>query len=107
MDKPPKELVKRLREVNAIIAKLNPAIRSSAFSLFEPYIAGAPIAKGSGAGRGDEPQDSATEDADEFFTKHATDNPKPADNAMLVAAHFYSQYGSQSFGSEQIKKIAD
>ena len=34
-----KELVKRLREVNKIITKLDPAIRERAFILLEDYLA--------------------------------------------------------------------
>ena len=34
-----KELVKRLREANKIITKLDPAIRERAFALLEDYVA--------------------------------------------------------------------
>ncbi|MBZ5719314.1 MAG: hypothetical protein LAO03_02935 [Acidobacteriia bacterium] len=99
-----KELVKKLEEVNAVITKLDPAIRSEAFSLLKPYLG----TRGSSHGGSSEettPDGGDTDDAEAFFTKHP--EGKPADNAVLAAGYLYSQYGSQAFSLAEVREVAD
>lgn len=98
-----KERVNRLEEVNKIIEKLDPAIREQAFALLKPYITGLKHSAH------DENEDGeagggASPSAEEFFSKH--EHGKPADNAMLLAAYQYSQYGSAPFSIEEMKNLA-
>jgi hypothetical protein len=43
--------------------------------------------------------------AEEFFTTH--EGGKPADNAYLVVAYLYSQYGATPFSMEDVRAVAD
>ena len=76
-----KERVKRLQEVNAVIAKLDPAIKEHAFKLLESYITGkkSTQAETGQGGAGGEP-----DNMEEFFS--GFDHEKPSDNAFCVAA---------------------
>ncbi len=104
------ERVKRLKEVNSVIAKLDPAIRGEAFSLLSPYVTSQPT-KGQRSGSaaqehhgGAEHRPADTDDAEEFFAKHP--GKKPSENAVLIAAHLYSQYGKQPFQLDDIRGLA-
>jgi hypothetical protein len=106
-----KERVKRLKEVNSVIAKLDEAIRAAAFSLLSPYVTGQPTkSQGSGSaarehhgGGADQPAD--TDEAEAFFTEHT--GKKPAENAVVIAAYLYSQYGKQPFGLDEVRGLAE
>src|SRR5258708_6050733 len=102
------ERVSRLKEVNEVIEKLDPAIRELAFSLLAGYVTGQPYKSTEGAspadaspngGDGSEPQTV------ELFAKYP--DGKPSDNAVLIAASLYSQYGAQPFKLDEIRAIAD
>lgn len=97
-----KQRVKKLREVNSIIAKLDPAIREHAFKLLETYITGKKTKQA------DPPpaQDSGNIDdsMEQFFSK--LDHEKPSDNAFSIAAYHYSQYGKEAFSYDEVRSIA-
>lgn len=98
-----KESVSRLEEVNAVVSKLDPAIRGEAFSLLKSYVT---------AGRaviGDLPPHAFPStgggDAEQLFTKYGS--AKPAENALLAAAWIYSQYGVQPFSISELRSVAE
>jgi hypothetical protein len=96
------ERSKRLLEVNKVIKELDASIRLAAFNLLEDYVTtGDP-------GRGKENANitdiSNGKGREAFFSKFDTE--KPADNAVLLAAHLYSYYGSVPFSMDEIKALA-
>lgn len=94
------EIVKRLKEVNEVVAGLDPAIRSAAFEVLRPYIVG-----GGGHQEPKEPEGvEATADAEAFFTKH--EGEKPSENVLLAATFYYSQYGAVAVGVDDLRAIA-
>jgi len=99
------ERAKRLKEVNDVIKDLDPAIREGALPLLAEYVTGyaterKPAQEPSG-GNGHElvPQDTT-----EFFAKFP--DGKPSDNAVLIAASLYGQYGAEPFRLDEIREIA-
>lgn len=96
-----KDRVKRLKEVDKVIKSLDPAIRAASFELLESYITSGDhtSSKTGGKGKGGEVTTS-----DELFTKH--EHKKPHENAMLITAYLYSEYGSEPFSLEEIRKKA-
>jgi hypothetical protein len=101
------ERVKRLKEVNEVIEKLDPAIREGAFSLLTGYITGQ-AHKVDGKHQPDAPPDEregSEEQMKELFGNYP--DGKPSDNAILIAAWLYSQYGAQPFKLDEMRQIAD
>ena len=98
-----KERTKRLLEINEIIKKIDPTIRPAAFALLQDY-----VSAGAAAAKQNKPiatlDDGGGEDREEFFSKFTHD--KPAENALLISAYHFSQYGSSSFTTDEIKSIA-
>ena len=85
------ERVNKLNEVNKIIEKLDPSIRAESFKLLQTYITGKEKVTGS--------SDEAVKeieyhdvDKESFFKRF--DHNKPSDNALLIAAYLYSQFGT-------------
>lgn len=117
------EVVKRLKKVDKIIAELDPAIRAPAFATLQPWVinrletqsgGGAATSKTRPAKRGavkSVPEmsmpvdDNSGLDRDNFFLKFNHD--KPSDNALLVAAWHYNQFGVAPFSGDEIRKLAD
>ncbi len=100
--------VKRLKEVNEVIEKLDPAIREGAFSLLAGYITGHPHNTGEAAhdARVGMVEGGASEQQmAELFGKYP--DGKPSDNAILIAAWLYSQFGAQAFRLEELRGIAE
>jgi hypothetical protein len=101
------ERVKRLKEVNEVIEKLDPAIREGALSLLAGYVTGQPHTAdgkppaGAGAGEGEESDLQMTE----LFGRYP--DGRPSENAILIAAWLYSQYGAQPFKLDEMREIAD
>jgi hypothetical protein len=97
-----REKADRLKEINEIIKQLEPEVRAAAFALLQNYVA----ATGERLkAKNSSDQETATpEDLEGFFSQFNTD--KPADNALLVAAYHYSQYGSAVFGVDDLKSKA-
>lgn len=99
------ERVKRLQEVNGVIKDLEPAIQEAALALLADYVTGySAVHK-----RAQQPADGIDGkpvgvDSAEFFAKFP--EGKPSDNAVLIAAHVYSQYGAESFKLDEIRELA-
>jgi len=98
-----KQRVKKLKEVNSIITKLDPAIREHAFKLLEAYITGKKTKHTDSPPPPDD--ESIDDDMEKFFSK--LDHEKPSDNAFSIAANHYSQYGKEAISYEEIRVIAD
>lgn len=102
------ERVKRLKEVNEVIAKLDPAIREHAFSLLAAYVTGQPYKRAESVDSttsrtlGESESEPA---ASEFFAKYP--DGKPSDNAVKIAAFLYGQYGAQPFKLDELRAIAE
>lgn len=100
------ERVQRLKEVNEVIEKLDPAIRQGAFSLLTEYVTGH-AHKNKAA-----PQESHTKPAEQEDPQSSNlyarfRDAKPSDNAVMIAADLYSQYGNQPFTLDEMRNIAD
>jgi hypothetical protein len=101
------ERVKRLKEVNEVIEKLDPAIREGALSLLAGYVTGQPHTAdgkqkaGTAAGEAEESNLQMTE----LFGRFP--DGRPSENAILIAAWLYSQYGAQAFKLDEMREIAD
>ena len=103
------EIVVRLQQVNGVITKLDPAIRSEAFSLLKAYVSGSqpPTSDRSAPANGARQEDTGPDltASEEFFTTH--EGGKPAENAYLVAAYLYSQHGTAPFSTEDVRTVAN
>jgi hypothetical protein len=99
------ETVKRLREVNAIVEKLDPNIRSSAFELFRPYLAETlpkhQQSQVSVAPAGTSGPSSLLD----LMEKHP--GAAAHTNAYLLAAFWYGQYGIEPFSLDDVRKLAN
>ncbi len=105
------ETVERLKNANAVIAKLDAAIREEAFSVLLPYVKGTPAPKGGrdggNAGGGGGENGDAVEpptDRDDLLNKHGGE---PVDNVLLAAAAWYMEYGSAAFSKADIQEVLD
>lgn len=117
------EVVRRLKRVDKIIAELDPAIRAPAFATLQPWVvspsattlssrSSTPSTKKKAAkskaasDTSPEPAgDNSRLDSDAFFLKFNHD--KPSDNALLVVAWHYNQFGLAPFSGDEIRKLAD
>lgn len=103
------ERVKRLKEVNEVIEKLDPAIREAALSLLSDYVTGQPTKRDGGQAHETQnaPSDPQTNMATLEGLVGGHPDGKPSDNAVLITAHLYSQYGAQPFRLDEVQAIAD
>jgi hypothetical protein len=98
------EIGERLIEVNKIIAKLDPSIRIAAFDFLKSYISGGkftpatephkPLATEASAG-----------DVSDLIQKHG--DGKPHQNINLLAAIWFSEFGSSPFSLEHLRERAE
>lgn len=95
----------RLEQVAKVIEKLPPEVRSEAFGLLKAYVTDqAP----------DSPKKKATsktkhegsDDSEEAFFA-AFNHDKPADNARLISAYFYREFGADPFTVDEVREKAD
>lgn len=93
----------RLREINDIIKQLDPEIRAPAFELLQDYVSVSALPERSTSGAATPGVEDA-QDRETFFSRFDTD--KPADNALLLAAYYYSQYGGNPFSADELKALA-
>lgn len=97
-----KQMASRLGEVNDIIKKLDPTIREASFNLLAWY-----VTDGKTQPPPQKPEDNASDEISDsdFFIKF--DHQKPSDNVLLIAAHFYSQFGAVAISADEIRSKAD
>lgn len=98
------ERVKKLIEVNKVVEKLDPAIRAESFKILQSYIIGKEKVTG-GGGESSKETEQQDDDKESFFKQF--DHTKPSDNALLIAAYLYSQFGASPFSSEDVQELAD
>ena len=87
--------LERLKKVNDALKVVDVSIRSAAFDLLKGYITGqlkTPSETGAGGAEERKPNGG---DIEEFFSSR--EEGKPAYNAKLIAAYYYSLYGGHSF----------
>lgn len=99
-DKEFKTRVGRLEQIGKVLEKLPVEVRSDAFDLLKSFVtehsSEAPAKKARGKGASE-----ATASSDEEFFS-AFDHDKPADNARLIAAWFYREYGVEPFSVDEV-----
>lgn len=104
-DKEFKTRSSRLEQIAKVLEKLPAEVRSEAFELLKDYVtehssetrAKPKVPKGG--------RDSAGQSEEEFFG--AFEHDKPADNAKLIAAWFYREYGAEPFSLDEVRTKAD
>ncbi len=101
------EIAKRLEEVNKVITRLEPEVRSSAFELFKPYVAAGSDKEAPGIAKQNVDAETSTDKAvlERLIREHGTD--KPSGNVHMIAAEWYSEYGCNPFSVETIKRRAE
>lgn len=102
------EIETRLLEVNKVVEKLDSTIKVAAFEFLKPYIVGESIKlpkheDGTGGGSDDDDTGSSG-DLSGLVEKYGSIE-KPADNARVLTAWWFSQYGSAPFSMKWIKKM--
>ena len=98
------EIAERLLEVNKTIAKLDPAIRASAFEILKDYAAGVK-AQGGHDHKTSHERSGATVNLEALVNSHP--DLAPNENVKLLTAHWYSRYGLAPFTLENIRKSAE
>jgi hypothetical protein len=101
------ERVKRLHEVNGVIAKLEVSIQGAAFELLKPYVVGGFVTTGEAMSTHDDDRSAGTSSLETFLQKHADQDGKPAENVFMISAYFYTRYGTEAFSVEDIRTTAD
>lgn len=99
-----------LLEINELLVKLDPSIRTSAFDILRPlYFIEDQLASKSPSPTKDSEDQSETGSAPAELADFiaSRDHKKPADNVMLLAAWFYSMHGPYPITAKQIKGLAD
>ena len=99
-----KQRVSRLEQIAKVLEGLPSEARAAAFDLLKGYV----------TERDSEPADKKRskdmggdgEDSMEAFIG-SFDHDKPADNAKLIAAYFYSEYGLEPFTLEDVRETAE
>lgn len=108
------QIVRKLREINAVIKDLDPAIREQAFALLRPYVdversKVAPIQmdrdETNGAGTTVNQPLISEEETASFLSEHAVG--KPADNVKAIGALIFSEFGTAQFTPADVIRIAD
>jgi hypothetical protein len=104
-DKEFKTRADRLEQIGEVLERLPAEVRSVAFELLKSYVterySEAPAEKERAKERNDV-EDSSDE---EFFSSF--NHEKPADNARLIAAWFYREYGVEPFSVEDVSGKAN
>jgi hypothetical protein len=96
------DVEERLLEINKVIAKLDPSIRVAAFDFLKPYVSG-------GALPSPDPKKGTTDhqpagDVSDLIQKHG--DGKPHENVNLLAAIWFSEYGSNPFSLDYLRQQA-
>jgi hypothetical protein len=95
----------RLEEIGKIIEKLPAEVRHDAFELLKAYTTGRSAAPKEGAGSGEDTP--ATGEGDDVAFFGSFEHDRPSDNAKLIAADFYREYGLEPFSFEDVRAKAN
>ena len=104
-DKDFKIRASRLEKVAKVVEKLPVEIRNDAFSLLKGYVTENISDSSAKKAPAKTVPDKTDETEEAFFA--AFDHGKPADNARLIAAYFYREYGVEPFSVEAVRQKAD
>ena len=106
-----KERAERLEAVNAVITRMDEAIRAQAFALLKPYISGGTVNDDDETEDNEDNngeikprRDGGAFDVEKLVEEHESDNE--ADNVYLCLAIFYARHGRAPFAMPQLKAIA-
>jgi hypothetical protein len=103
VDKPAlTEIETRLLEVNEVIKKLDESIRVAAFEFLKPYVVGGTIKVNKPHEAPADPGGSS-DDLAAMVLQYGSDE-KPSENAKLLSAWWFSQYGAAPFSTKWIKE---
>jgi hypothetical protein len=102
------ERVARLREIGEVLENIPAEIRALAFPLISDYVSGAAevpteVRRERTHHTHDE---SKVQPADREAFFQAFDHDKPADNAKLLVAWHYREYGTEPFSLDEINELA-
>ena len=105
-----KQLKRKILDVNALVAKLDPTIRAEVFALLKSYLLEADDSGGHTKRKEKKNPEQAHEGASSenvaaLIAAHP--NGTPAKNVVLIAAHLYSQYGTATFTTAEIQQLGD
>jgi hypothetical protein len=110
---------KRMREVEQAVLDLDESVRGAAFLVMQGYILEGSTtrelgtegiredrssAKRTRAGKGDEKATPPPADFTGFVDTFESDNE--SDNAKMIAAHLYSEYGAEPFSLDEVRRLA-
>ena len=95
----------RLDQVAKVLEKLPPEVRSDAFHLLKDYVTEHSSETRTKKVEAKGQRDTADQSDEEFFA--AFGHEKPADNAKLIAAWFYREYGVEPFSVDEVRTKAD
>lgn len=104
-DKEFKTRSSRLEQIAKVLEKLPPEVRGEAFELLRGYVTEHSAGARTKTKETKSQPDTATQSEEEFFA--AVDHDKPADNAKLIAAWFYREYGAEPFTLDEVRAKAD
>jgi len=98
------EIEERLLEVNKVVTKLDPSIRVAAFDFLKPYISGGKLASNTDPLKSPAAEVLSVDESD-LIQKHG--EGKPHQNINLLAAIWFSEYGSTPFSLEYLREKAE
>lgn len=98
-----KQRATKLSEIAKVLENLPPEIRECAFHLLEDYVTTQPDGGASKRVKG-ETASANSESREQFFSTF--DQQKPAENAKLIAAYLYREYGAEPFCTEEVRQTA-
>jgi hypothetical protein len=104
-DKEFKTRSSRLEQIAKVLEKLPAEVRSEAFDLLKGYVTEHPSETRAKPKETKGKHDSAGQSEEDFFG--AFEHDKPADNAKLIAAWFYREYGGEPFSLDEVRTKAD
>lgn len=95
----------RLEQVAKVLEKLPAEIRVAAFELVKGFVTGQTAEVRTKVKSAEAPGSTPLRSEEEFFASF--DNDKPSENAKLIAAWFYREYGADPFSIDEIREKAD
>jgi hypothetical protein len=95
----------RLEQIAKVLEKLPAEVRSNAFDLLKAYVTEHSSGSTTKKPHVKDKHQAVENTEEEFFS--AFDHDKPADNARLIAAFFYREYGVEPFSLDDVRQKAN
>ena len=95
----------RLEQIAKVLEKLPAEVRTDAFDLLKSYVTEHSSESPPKKTRAKGEHEAAEKSDGEFFAPF--DHDKPADNARLIAAWFYREYGVEPFSLDEVRGKAN